>query len=134
MRKEMLFFLLSCGLAAAGCGKAVQETEPAITALGGESQPTIKPTSIPNATETAATLPPATETPIPPTDTPLPEPTARLMESVAILEGSTGPVYSLDWSPDGNVLASAGHSQVNLWGDGWEANQPVGSYELRMGD
>jgi WD40 repeat protein len=64
----------------------------------------------------------------------LPEPTARLMESVAILEGSTGPVYSLDWSPDGNVLASAGHSQVNLWGDGWEANQPVGSYELRMGD
>ncbi len=34
---------------------------------------------------------------------------------IAVLVGSEGPVYSLAWSPDGTVLASAGYQQVRLW-------------------
>jgi len=31
------------------------------------------------------------------------------------LEGTSGPIYSLAWSPDGRMLASAGYGQVKLW-------------------
>jgi WD40 repeat protein len=31
------------------------------------------------------------------------------------LDGSPGPAWSLDWSPDGTMLASAGFGQVNVW-------------------
>ena len=31
------------------------------------------------------------------------------------LQGSTGPVYSLDWSPVGNTLVSSGYGEINLW-------------------
>ena len=30
-------------------------------------------------------------------------------------EGTSGPVYSLTWSPDGRILASSGFGQVKLW-------------------
>ena len=66
------------------------------------------------------TIPPATATLIPATSTSVPEPTRSMLEVVAVLEGSAGPVYSLDWSPDGGAIASAGHSQVNLWQEEWE--------------
>ena len=31
------------------------------------------------------------------------------------LYGTVGPIYSLDWSPTGNMLVSSGYSQINLW-------------------
>lgn len=31
------------------------------------------------------------------------------------LDGTTGPIYSMAWSPNGRVLASAGYGQVKLW-------------------
>lgn len=34
---------------------------------------------------------------------------------LARLEGTQGPVYSLGWSRDGSLLASAGYGQVNVW-------------------
>jgi WD40 repeat protein len=37
------------------------------------------------------------------------------LELLAKLEGSTGPIYSLDWSPDSQLLATAGFGQVKLW-------------------
>ena len=48
--------------------------------------------------------------------TPGETPTQLSLTALAELEGSTGPVYSLAWSPDGSRLASAGYGQVNLWG------------------
>ena len=57
----------------------------------------------PSATRTTEPSPsptrlPATDTPIPPTSTPEPTPTPQLLEVVAELDGSIGPVYSLSWS------------------------------------
>ncbi len=60
------------------------------------------------------TLPTQPATALAPGDdaaTPTPIPLTLLAE----LEGSTGPVYSLAWAPDGSRLASAGYGQVNLW-------------------
>jgi WD40 repeat protein len=34
---------------------------------------------------------------------------------LAKLEGVTGPIYSLDWSPDSQQLATAGFRQVKIW-------------------
>lgn len=34
---------------------------------------------------------------------------------VAEMKGSVGPIYSLDWSPDSQWLASAGYEQVKVW-------------------
>lgn len=31
------------------------------------------------------------------------------------LQGNRGPTYSLDWSPDGKKLASAGFCEINIW-------------------
>jgi WD40 repeat protein len=61
---------------------------------GGQAELTKMPTSIP-----------ATPTPLPELDL------ARLTE----LKNDQGPVYSLTWSPEGNVLAAAGYGQVKLW-------------------
>jgi WD40 repeat protein len=36
-------------------------------------------------------------------------------ELQAILEGSKSPIFNLDWSPDGHLLAWAGHGQIRLW-------------------
>jgi WD40 repeat protein len=58
---------------------------------GGQAELTKMPTSIP-----------ATPTPLPDLDLP------RLTE----LKNDQGPVYSLTWSPEGNVLAAAGYGQV----------------------
>jgi WD40 repeat protein len=57
-------------------------------------------------TQPAAALAPGEDAATP---TPLP------LTLLAELEGSTGPVYSLAWVPDGSCLASAGYGQVNLW-------------------
>jgi WD40 repeat protein len=44
-----------------------------------------------------------------------PAPTIEPLEPLARFEDNVGPVYSLVWSPDGNVLAWANHGQVKLW-------------------
>ena len=47
----------------------------------------------------------------------VPDPPSSDVEfrQVGTLEGTTGPVYSLAWSPDGSTLASAGYRNVLLW-------------------
>ena len=52
-RIGIAFIVLSCGLAAAGCGKIPQETATEKAVEEKENQPTIQQTSIPEATETA---------------------------------------------------------------------------------
>ena len=37
------------------------------------------------------------------------------LDQITQLIGTTGPIYSLGWSPDGSMIASAGYEQVNLW-------------------
>ena len=61
--------------------------------------------------ETLPTQPAAALAPGAGAATPTPLPLTLLAE----LAGSTGPVYSLAWAPDGSRLASAGYGQVNLW-------------------
>lgn len=128
-RKGMVIIVLSCMVAVTGCRADSMETATEIVIKEERITPTDQPTAVPAATETATVMPTATETPLPVTDTPVPEPTWLRLDAVADLEGSTGPVYSLDWSPEGKVLASAGHSQVNLWQDGWEQTSLPGSFE-----
>jgi WD40 repeat protein len=72
------------------------------------------------ACTSAATAPGLTETPVPietpafsPTFIPTPAPPNLVL--LAELTGSSGPIYNLDWSPDGKTLLSAGYAQVNLW-------------------
>jgi len=38
---------------------------------------------------------------------------------LAKLGGTMGPVYSLAWSRDGSVLASAGYGQIKVWDAAW---------------
>jgi WD40 repeat protein len=45
----------------------------------------------------------------------LPEITSLSLTTLAEMESTSGPVYSLGWSPDGSQLASAGFGQVDLW-------------------
>jgi L-ascorbate metabolism protein UlaG (beta-lactamase superfamily) len=52
----LAFIVLSCGLAAAGCKTASQETEKVKTIEGKENQPTIQQTSLPEATATASPM------------------------------------------------------------------------------
>lgn len=33
----------------------------------------------------------------------------------AILEGHSGPVFGITWTPDGKTLASAGMDEIILW-------------------
>ena len=106
----MLFVLLLVGCSEPGAPIANEEPTQVI-----KTTVPATPTSLPTPTQ----IPP-TETPTPPTSTPIPEPTALPLVAVVELSGSTGPVYSLEWSPDGQTLASAGHSQVNLWGEAWK--------------
>ena len=66
----------------------------------------VPPTSLP--TETA--IPASTPTP-----TPTPGSMAVTKSGYTELHGSVGPVYSLSWAPDANLIASAGFGQVNVW-------------------
>ena len=59
---------------------------------------------------------PMIETPTPSiTPTSIPTIKPEPMSVFAELEGGIGPIYSLSWSPKGNLIASAGYGQVNLW-------------------
>jgi len=55
---------------------------------------------------------PHTLTPVP---TLTPEPVAVAKDGYTELHGSVGPIYSLSWAPNGNLIASAGFGQVNVW-------------------
>jgi WD40 repeat protein len=62
------------------------------------------------------TAPPSLEpTQMDPTPTPHALPTLEPLVKQAELEVSRGPVYSLDWSPDGTRLASTGYKLVIIW-------------------
>jgi hypothetical protein len=52
-RRGIALIVLSCGLAAAGCGKTHQETATEVAVEGNENQPAIQQSSIPEATATA---------------------------------------------------------------------------------
>jgi len=82
---KYLIFAITFMLVFTACGQSENSTPMIKTPT-----PSITPTSIPTTT---------------------PEP----MSVIAELEGSAGPIYSLSWSPKGNVIASAGYGQVNLW-------------------
>ena len=114
LQGKLAVITLSCVLVAAGCGISSQEMLTEAVAEVVETRPAEEATLTLKVTETAMPMPTATNTPIPPTRTPEPEPARLSLEVVEVLDGSTGPVYSLDWSPDGSTFASAGHSQVNL--------------------
>lgn len=57
--------------------------------------------------------PTPTATPVPPKNEP-PTYTIKLREGSS-LKNNQGPAYSQDWSPDGGLLAVAGHGMLNLW-------------------
>ncbi len=90
----------------AGCGG--EQAEPSTTPT--PVPPTFTPTPAP--ADTPSPMPTSIPTSLP-THTPLPT-LAALVRS-AEMEGTVGPIYSLAWSPDGDVLASAGFRQVKLW-------------------
>jgi hypothetical protein len=81
-----------------GCGK----TEP--TALLRQAQDKAAATVTPE---------PFTDTPTPPSETPLPQP--EPLPVLAEWSGAQGPVYSVDWSPDGRTIATTGRRHVSLW-------------------
>jgi len=97
------------GTAAYNKGKAKMEKNVIFTitfmfvlAACGQSENTIPMTAIPTLT------PSVTPTSIP---TATPEPMSVLAE----LDGSIGPIYSISWSPEGNMIASTEYGQVNIW-------------------
>ena len=77
---------------AAGCVSSIPES-PAVSS----------PTSV-------ILLAPSNTPRVIPTPTSIPNPNL-----LAELTGTTGPIYSLSWSPDGRTIVSAGYQQVNVW-------------------
>ena len=71
------------------------------------------------ATPSPSIVPPTslpTETAIPtPASTPTPKSRAVTKDGYTELHGSVGPIYSLSWAPNANLIASAGFGQVNVW-------------------
>jgi len=49
------------------------------------------------------------------TPTATPESVVVTTSEYTELHGSVGPIYSLSWAPDANLIASAGFGQVNVW-------------------
>ena len=69
--------------------------------------------AIPAPTLTA-TAEKATPTPMS-TPTPTLASTPKPLTALATLEGTTGPIYSISWSPDGEKIVSGGYKEVNFW-------------------
>lgn len=82
--------------------------EPGVITPTPSPIPSLLPTDLGSESEERA----ATEMPLP---TITPESIPQGLQVLAALEGTSGPVYSLAWSPDGTTIASAAHSQVNIW-------------------
>ncbi len=125
--KKAAFYLIIISLLVCTCGTG---PPPSVEAPAG---PPAQEQAAPTAATAAPTPSPQPYTPSPPTTTappvqtqkppsptpttPPPSPTA-IESSLAILaelEGTVGPIYSLAWSPDGSVLATAGYGQIKLW-------------------
>jgi WD40 repeat protein len=105
---------------------------------GGEPAPsTLAPSQVAGATHAPETAVPTQETPAPTATTPVtpvpsatpvkasePSPAAVARETalpppkplplLAKWSGTAGPVYSVDWSPDGRTIATTGREQVRL--------------------
>ncbi len=100
-RSAVLWAAMAILMPLFGCGPAEPTTTPAPPAS------TAVPTTVP------------TEKPTPPrTTTTPPEPPPSQPATLPVLAewiNPVGPVYSVDWSPDGHSIATTGREQVRIW-------------------
>ncbi len=87
----------------------------AVVLLLGCTRELAAPTVVPATA--AAALPPATVRPPtpPPSATATPVPQPQELPLLAEWVGTAGPVYSVDWSPDGRTIATTNRQQARLW-------------------
>jgi WD40 repeat protein len=122
-RRGALAVVLLALLLATGCGSIestsvpVSATPVALTAT--DTSHPLTNTPAPTATKPATPVPSATlvessrpSTPALAAETVLPSP--QPLPVLAKWNGSAGPVYSVDWSPDGRTIATTGREQVRL--------------------
>lgn len=123
--RRRLFAVILIGLLISACGGADQApTTPAPSWIAGvtHASETVVPTRetpMPTARMPATPSPSAT-----PVEVPQPSPPAVASETalpssqplpvLAQWSGTSGPVYSVDWSPDGRTIATTGRQQVRL--------------------
>lgn len=109
-KRTLILAALAIALVLGSC--APQETPAPL--IETPSPTVVPPTSFP--TETARTA-----------STPTPVSMVVRKNGYTELHGSIGPLYSLSWAPDANLVASAGFGGVNVWDV--DANERVASLE-----